>query len=452
MKIHQFVDSGLAHFSYAVISEGDMAVIDPTRNPQPYYDLAEQEGARITTVIETHPHADFVSSHAEIAATTGAMIYVSGRIKPEYSFRNVNDGDLVKLGEIWLRILETNGHSPDSISIVAVDEKGKDQAVFTGDTLMIGDVGRPDLRENGVEAETDRRKLAVEMYHTLYDKLLKLDDDVVVYPAHGGGSLCSRTASSSIQSTIGAEKRNNPSLKPMDEADFVDYLVAGQPFVPKYFSYNVRMNRKGAPAFEPSIAAVPSLASSGQIPIKALIIDTRPAANFNRGHLDGAINLMLGDKFETWLGSIIEPAEGFYIVAANKHMASIALEKAAKIGYELFAKGIYTGPIPAEGIRQTMPLTENSPENFTVVDVRNPSEIQNLPLFENSIRIPLYEIRERWREVPQTKPIIVHCAAGYRSAAASSILARFIKSVPIYDAGESIAELLKEAKTKQAVA
>jgi rhodanese-related sulfurtransferase len=400
-------------------------------------------------VIETHPHADFISSHAEIAAATGADIYVNPRIAPAYSFKSFEDGQRITIGEASLRAISTPGHSPDSICIVLQD-KGEDFAVFTGDTLMIGDVGRPDLREDGKNADTERHNLARDMYHSIHDKLMKLDDDVLVYPAHGGGSLCSRSENKATYSTIGQEKRTNPSLQPMEEGSFIDNLLKGQLFVPKYFPYDVGLNRAGAMPYEQAIAAVPRLDSTASIPVNALIIDCRPTNEFTRGHLEGAINLMDGPRFETWLGSIVSPGEDFYVIAGNKATADSILDKAAKIGYETNLKGIYTGVIPAEALSAPLPLNDFSehPERYTIVDVRNKSERDKLPVFPNSLSIPLPELRERYKEIPLNKPIVVHCAAGYRSAAGASILQRKYKQHPVYDLGENILAYIERAGEK----
>jgi glyoxylase-like metal-dependent hydrolase (beta-lactamase superfamily II) len=246
MEIVQFNDKNLAHFSYAIISQGKMALIDPARDPQPYYELAKQHDAKIVAVIETHPHADFVSSHFEIHQSTGAIIYVSKLLGADYPHQTFDDGDMISLGNIKLKALNTPGHSPDSICILAVNENGKEEVVFTGDTLFIGDCGRPDLRETAGAITTAREDLAKQMYHSLRDKLMTLPDSVIVYPAHGAGSLCGKGLSEKESSTIGIEKASNWCLQNDTEDNFVKELLADQPFVPKYFTYEVELNKKGA--------------------------------------------------------------------------------------------------------------------------------------------------------------------------------------------------------------
>jgi glyoxylase-like metal-dependent hydrolase (beta-lactamase superfamily II)/rhodanese-related sulfurtransferase len=444
MKIHQFIDSSLAHFSYAIVSEGEIALIDPGRDPRPYYEYAEREGAWITAIFETHPHADFVSSHTEIARATGAKIYESRLVYPEYEFTGFDNGDIVTLGNVTLRAMNTPGHSPDSICILA-EIDGLAKAVFTGDTLMIGDVGRPDLREDGRNQETDRRVLARAMYYSIHDLLLRLPADVKVYPAHGGGSLCSRSQESATFSTIGNEMMSNPSLRKMSEDEFVNYLLSDQLFVPKYFKKDVSLNKKGAMSFEKAVNNVPYLTSPNFIPAGSLVVDTRKKTLFNKGHLAGAINLRDGAKFETWLGSIIGPKESFYLVAEDLKSARVLIEKAAKIGYESNMQGTWAGDVPAQETVQELQLDGLvlSPDKYTVLDVRNTEEARLTEAFEFSINIPLPELRERWREVPTNKPIIVHCASGYRSTAAASILRSYISNVPVYDLEENVKFFMK---------
>ena len=235
MIIHQFYDKGLAHASYALIRLGKMIVIDPARDPQPYYDFAALNNADIVGVIETHPHADFVSSHLEIHQTTGATIYASKLLGAEYPHESFDDGDVIPLADIKLKALNTPGHSPDSICILVQDENGNDKAIFTGDTLFVGDVGRPDLRENVGNITAAKEKLARQMYHSTREKLMGLPHHVAVYPAHGPGSLCGKNLSPDLKSTIGRELRENYALQLMDELKFVQYPCSRSAFYTKIF-------------------------------------------------------------------------------------------------------------------------------------------------------------------------------------------------------------------------
>lgn len=446
MEIKQFEDKNLAHFSYAIVSKGEIALIDPSRDPQPYYDFAKEQGARITSVIETHPHADFVSSHLEIHRTTGATIYVSKLLGAEYPHHTFDEGDEIRTGDAKLTALNTPGHSPDSISIVLSDKYGTQHAVFTGDTLFIGDCGRPDLRENAGATTATRQDLARQMYHSLHNKLMTLPDDVMVFPAHGAGSLCGKGIGTETSSTIGLEKQQNWSLQPISEANFVKELLSNQPFIPKYFPFDVSLNKSGADNYHESINAVEkrepengeSIAASLERGIP--IIDSRPQEQFKKGHLKHAINLMNDTRFETWLGSIIHPGEAFYLVAENKAALDGLIARSAKIGYE-------------KQIRQALVITSGEHEmeifdstrlpghedEFTIIDIRNHPEVKMESIFEGSIHIPLHELRERTNEIPMHKPIVVHCAGGYRSAAGSSIIkSKLNGQAQVFDLGEAI--------------
>jgi glyoxylase-like metal-dependent hydrolase (beta-lactamase superfamily II) len=334
MEIKQFYDETLAHASYAVLSEGEIALVDPARDPQPYYDFAKEKNGHIVAVIETHPHADFVSSHLQIHKETAATIYVSKLLGADYNHITFDTGDVLKLGSITLRALNTPGHSPDSISIVATDEKGKDHAVFTGDTLFIGDVGRPDLREKAGNITAKREKLARDMYKSTRDILMPLNGEVMIYPAHGAGSLCGKALSKETFSTLGQQLKENYALQEMTEDEFVDVLLEDQPYIPKYFGFNVGVNKAGADDYEDNVKIVPRLDPEEELEKGALIIDTRSRKMFNEGHVPGAINIIEDGKFETWLGSIIGPDERFYLIAESDKSIDSVIRRTAKIGYE----------------------------------------------------------------------------------------------------------------------
>ena len=419
-----------------------MIVIDPARDPQPYYDFATMHDAEIVGVIETHPHADFVSSHLEIHQTTGAIIYSSKLTGAAYPHEGFDDGDVIKLNDIRLKAINTPGHSPDSICILVEDENGYEKVLFTGDTLFVGDVGRPDLRENAGNITAKKEELAKQMYHSTREKLMKLPHHIVVYPAHGPGSLCGKNMSPDLQSTIGRELRENYALQLMDELTFVKALTSDQPFTPKYFPVDVELNKNGAPAFAEGIAHVLRSAAGYELDKNVLIIDSRPERDFKKGHIKGSINLQDGDRFETWLGSIVNPEEQFYLVAADEEAREILIRKAAKIGYEANIKAAMVPAAPGDEKSAVLDLPDFKlhPEAYTIVDVRNLAETAEGLFFEDALAIPLPELRERIIEIPTDKPIVVHCAAGYRSAAGSSIIARKIANTPVYDLGEAILE------------
>lgn len=443
MQIEQFEDESLAHYSYAILSEcqNEIILIDPSRNPTPYYNFAQKHNAKIVGVIETHPHADFVSSHLEIATTTGAVIYVSEKVNAFYPYQAFDEGQSIEIGHIRFSAINTPGHSPDSICIL-LEHKGIPKAIFTGDTLFIGDCGRPDLRESVGGIQLSRTELAGMMYHSLHKKLVLLNDDIIVYPAHGAGTLCGKNLSDVPKSTMGIEKQTNWSLQPQTEEAFVSQLLADQPFIPAYFTFDVELNRKGASAFKKSIEKIPFLNNISNIDNNIWIVDTRSQVNFKKGYLPHSINIMKGDKFETWLGSIIYPNEIFYLVGDNKNDLYATIERAAAIGYEAQIQGalvLNSGTQTQDTLN--VEQFKNNTDNYTVVDVRNESEVKNKKIFENSINIPLGQLRKKVDTIPLKKPIVVHCAGGYRSAAGSSLLRSLLPSdISVYDLGEAIKE------------
>jgi hydroxyacylglutathione hydrolase len=446
VQIQQFYDKGLAHASYAVRCGRQVAIIDPGRDPQPYYDFADEHEARIVAVIETHPHADFVSSHLEIAEETEATIYCSKLVGAKYPHKSFDDGDRIKLGGYELHAINTPGHSPDSISILLMDDLAQSRAVFTGDTLFVGDVGRPDLREEEAVGGHKREELAAQLYRSTRNKLMTLPGSTKVYPAHGPGSLCGKTTSPDLDSTIAKELKTNYALQPMSQDEFIKVLLEDQPFVPKYFGHDVALNKQGAPSFEDSVRAVPYLGSDAALEPGVLLIDTRPAARFRTGHLPGAINLQDGGKFETWLGSVVGPKEPFYLLADSKIALDTVIRKTAKIGYEGNIKGALLAPtaLPATSPAVDVAAVREHPEAFTIVDIRNRTEAKT-PVFDNALVIPLPELRERAHEIPTDKPILIHCAGGYRSAAGASIVQQALPGAEVLDLGEAITDFQKQA-------
>ena len=440
MHIQQFYDEGLAHASYAILSQGKIVLVDPGRNPKPYDDFAESRAAQIVAVIETHPHADFVSSHLEFHKNRGATLYASKLVGAAYPHKGFDQGDVLPLGAISLHALHTPGHSPDSISILLRDERGRDHALFSGDTLFIGDVGRPDLREKVGNLTAQREELAKMMYHTVQQKLKPLAEDVLVFPAHGAGSLCGKNLSDARQSTIGEQRATNWAFADQDEQTFVDTLLQGQPYIPKYFGYAVDLNKQGAPAYKESLSKVSIWPEGSTLPAGAIVIDTRKQSQFVAGHIPGAINLMNGGKFETWLGSIVGPEENFFLVAENAAELEILIHKTAKIGYEAGIAGAVVNPagMTARGTTFNLAAFKDNPEDYTLVDIRSRDEKAGTPIFGGALNIPLPGLRERVHEIPQHKPVLVHCAGGYRSAAGVSIVANEVKQVPVLDFSEAI--------------
>ena len=446
MKIKQFEDKNLSHFSYAILSECEKKIIliDPARNTKQYFDHAKDNDAQIIGVIETHPHADFVSSHLELHQTTGATIYVSKLVDALYPHQTFDEGQTIQLGKIKLSAINTPGHSADSISIL-LEHEGKQKAVFTGDTLFIGDCGRPDLREGAGKIHSTRSDLAKQMYHSLRYKLMNIDDDVLVYPAHGAGTLCGKNLSKESSSTISKEKQTNWSLQETTEEEFVKNLLSDQPFVPQYFPFDVELNRKGAPAMNENLSNIKSGETINKKTNHTLdkliwIIDTRKENMFKDGQLPHSINLMEDGKFETWLGSIVKPGEKFYLAGESLEQNQRMLIRTAAIGYESqIAEAFVINDAGIKVDKIDVSEFKTHQEDYIIVDVRNTSEVKEGKIFESAIAIPLSELRNRVNEISTNKPIVVHCAGGYRSAAGSSLIqSKLNGSVKVFDLGEAV--------------
>ncbi|MCP4053085.1 MAG: MBL fold metallo-hydrolase [Mesoflavibacter sp.] len=443
MNITQFEDKPLAHYSYAIISDNKMAIVDPSRDPKPYYKLAEKENAKIVAVFETHPHADFVSSHFQIHKETGATIFVSKLVGANYPHKTFDDGDVFNLGSVQFSAINTPGHSPDSITIIA--KNNADYAMFSGDTLFIGDVGRPDLREKAGNMKAKREELAKSMYQTMQTKFNDLPDNTIVYPAHGAGSLCGKNMSKDASSTLGREREENWAFKNLSEDDFVNHILKDQPFIPSYFGYNVDINKVGAKDYEKAISEANFQFKADSFEDNTLIIDVRDEADFKKNHLKGSINIMAkteNDKFETWLGSIVKPKEAFYVVLNSVEDKDEILHRTAKIGYEDQLQGILTLDDSSFESTEKIDLSDfkNNPNQYTIIDIRNKSEVEEGKFFDNAISIPLNELRDSENQIPTEKPIVVHCAGGYRSAAGSSIISNLKNNAKVYDLSEAVSQ------------
>ncbi|SHF58377.1 Glyoxylase, beta-lactamase superfamily II [Salegentibacter echinorum] len=443
MKIKQFKDDPLAHYSYALVSEGEMALVDPARNPMQYYKYAEENNAKIVAVFETHPHADFVSGHLQIHEETGAKIYISEKVGVNYPHTKFDEGQSLKVGKVTITPLHTPGHSPDSLTFIAKEKE--ETVMFSGDTLFIGNVGRPDLREKAGNMKAKRLELAKQMYHTMQTKFNDLPDNTVVYPAHGAGSLCGKNMSDASSSTLGNERQGNWAFKDQTEEEFVEEILKDQPFIPAYFGFNVDLNRDGALNVQKAKYEVPIQLCVTEVEEGVKVVDSRSSETYKNGHLANSINVMArsnSDKFETWLGAIIEPKEEFYLVVESIEDLDELLERIAKIGYEKQLKGVVTLSEKVSNSSEAFKLEEfkTKPDDYTILDIRNASEVSEGKIFSKTKTIPLNELRNRADELPTDKPIVVHCAGGYRSAAGSSILENKLKDVVVYDMSDAIKE------------
>jgi hydroxyacylglutathione hydrolase len=435
MYFKQFYLNCLAHASYLIGSEGEAVVVDPQRDVDQYIQEAEANGLTIKYVIETHLHADFVSGHRELAARTGAEIVFGENAGAAFSHHAAKDGDELSVGRVKLRIMETPGHTPESICVLVVDTEVSDQPqkVLTGDTLFIGDVGRPDLA--GGKGYTSQM-MAAMMYDSLHEKLLKLDDGVEVYPAHGAGSMCGRNMSKETSSTIGDQRKFNYALKPMSKDDFVSMMTTDLPEQPAYFSKDAEINRAGAASLEalprPTALApqeLAKLAAQGHV-----ILDVRPAADFGAGHVPGSINIGLGGQFAMWAGCLISMAAPIVIVAESAENVDEAVMRLARIGIEsvkgYLAGGIYSwaqagfevAAVPQITVAELSDLIQGESE-LQIIDVRRPPEYESGHV-PRAITAPLSNLKERSPTLglDRAKPTAVICAGGYRSSAATSIL------------------------------
>lgn len=445
MYIEQFTDKALSHYSYAIVCGNKMVLVDPSRNPMPYYSFAEEHHAEIVAVIETHPHADFISSHKQIQEETGATIYVSKLLGAEYPHKTFDDGDTFEVHGVVFSAINTPGHSPDSICIHVKTIGSDEEALFTGDTLFVGNVGRPDLREDVGKMTMSREDLAKAMFETMQTKFNHLNDDVLIYPAHGAGSLCGKGMSKASSSTLGNERVGNWAFKKQSEEDFVAEILSDQPFVPSYFGFDVDTNKVGAENYKSSTSKIPLQINVSEVEDGHLVIDTRDQADYKKAHLANSINIMArgeGDKFETWLGSIVKPNEPFFLVLDSIENYDTLLERVSRIGYEKQVLAIITLADNLSASDELIDLEDfkNNTDKYTIVDIRNTSEVNAGLKFDKALHFPLNHLRENIKDIPTDKPIVVHCAGGYRSSAGQSIIKNKLENLEVYDLSFAISD------------
>ncbi len=428
MYFQQFYLTCLAHASYMVASDGEAAVVDPQRDVDLYLEEAAKRGFRIRHIIETHLHADFVSGHIELAARTGAAIYVGAAAGATFPHVAVHDGDVVEFGKCRLKFLETPGHTVESITVLVSDlEKSPEPfAALTGDTLFIGDVGRPDLSKDKTPQE-----LAGLLYDSLQAKLLTLPDAVEVYPAHGAGSLCGRQMRPERVSTIGRERETNYALKAKSRDEFVHLLTAELPERPGYFALDAEINRTGA---APLAELKPlALLSPEQVATAAdaIVLDTRPPSAFGAGHIPRSYNIPLGGQYASWAATLLGLTTPLILVAEDDEALEESRMRLARVGVEKVA-GALAGGFPAwlaagRPVAETPQITvENLRQelsNLRVIDVRRPAEFEDAHVPGALLR-PLNKLAESLADLDPAASYAVHCKSGYRSAIAVSILER----------------------------
>ena len=430
MYIEQLYTNCLAEAAYYIESEGEVAIIDPLRESLPYIEMAASRNAKIKYVFETHFHADFVSGHIDLAKKTGAQIIYGPEANTNYSVINAKDGEEFSIGKIKIRALHTPGHTLESTCYLLIDETGKNHCIFTGDTLFVGDVGRPDLLD-GVMTKED---LASKMYDSLNTKIKTLADDVIVYPAHGPGSACGKSMGKETFSTIGIQKQTNYALQEMSRAAFIEAVTDGLSVPPQYFFEDARINKTGYTEIDEVITnntkALTVQEVTDAMESGVLVLDTRVADVFEKGFIPGSLNIGLNGMFAVWVGTLIDINQPLVLVTEIGKEAETVL-RLARVGYENVIGYLDGGmqswisagkktdavtTIQAEDIKQ---YYDNA--DYVILDVRKPSEFENEHI-KNAINIQLSEIDLRAGELDGDKKYIIHCAAGYRSMMAASIL------------------------------
>lgn len=435
MKIEQIYTGCLAHAAYYIENNGEAAIFDPLREVGPYLERAEEDGATIKYVFETHFHADFVSGHLDLQKKAGAEIVFGPGAAPAYEATTAEDGQIFKVGNYKVKVIHTPGHTMESTTYLLIDENDKEHGIITGDTLFIGDVGRPDLAQHVVSDLTEE-KLAGHLFDSLRNKIMPLSDDLIVYPNHGAGSACGKMMSKETTDTLGNQKKTNYALRAdMTKEEFIKELLTGLTAPPGYFPQNVLMNIKGYESLD-------KIMDRGQKPLQplefeevanqmgALVLDTRDAEDFAKGFIPNSINIGLEGNFAQWVGEMIPDVKQNLLLVTEQGKEEEAITRLSRVGYDQtlgFLKGGFDSWKDADLEYET--LEREDAEEFAdvysqkpvIIDVRKRSEYDSEHV-EGAINIPLNEINKHLAEIPKDQPFHVHCAGGYRSMIAASIL------------------------------
>lgn len=434
MRIEQIYTGCLAQGAYYIESDGEVAIIDPLRETQAYVDKANAEHAKIKYVFETHFHADFVSGHVDLAKKTGASIVYGPGAETNYSIHSAKDNEVFQLGKITIKVLHTPGHTLESASYLLRDEHGKDHALFSGDTLFLGDVGRPDL---AIKSDLTKEDLAGMLYDSLRNKIMTLEDDVIVYPAHGAGSACGKNLSKETVGTIGDQKKTNYALRAdMSKEEFVKEVLDGMPPPPQYFAKNAMLNKMGYDTFE-------TVLRNGNTPLdpeefealanheEALVLDVRPQSEFVKAHIPNSIFIGLSGQFAPWVGALITDLKQPIILVVPEGKSEETVTRLSRVGYDN-TLGYLEGGIEAwkaagkdietlESISAKTFAARATKARLQVLDVRKEGEYKSTHL-ENAELFPLDFINENMNVLDKDKTYYIHCASGYRSVIAASIL------------------------------
>jgi hydroxyacylglutathione hydrolase len=435
MKVEQIYTGCLAQGAYYIESKGEVAIVDPLREIKPYLEKAEKDNAEIKYVLETHFHADFVSGHVDLAKATGAQIVFGPNAQPTFEAHIATDGEELKLGDVTIKVLHTPGHTMESTTFLLLDENGKEHAIFSGDTLFIGDVGRPDL---AVKSDLTEEQLAQHLYDSLRNKIMTLPDDVIVYPAHGAGSACGKNMSKETTDLLGNQKKNNYALRAdMTKEEFVKEVTEGLLPPPGYFPMNVKMNKEGYANIEDVLtqgqqALSPEAFEAAVNETGALVLDTRNPETFAAGFIPNAINIGIDGNFAPWVGALIPDVQQPILFIADEGREEEVVTRLARVGYDNTlgylqggfetwkAAGMEVDSI--KSISATEFAADYAKDNsIKVVDVRKPGEYQAEHV-ETAQHAPLDYLNDHLAELPKEENMYLHCAGGYRSMIAASIL------------------------------
>lgn len=438
MKIEQIYTGCLAQGAYYIESNGQAVIIDPLREVQPYIEMAERRGADIKYVFETHFHADFVSGHIDLAKKTGAQIvYGPTEMTTGFECIKAQDGQVFQIGEISITLIHTPGHTLESSCYLLKDEKGKEIALFTGDTLFIGDVGRPDLAQK-ISADLTQEKLAGMLFDSLRHKIMPLPDDVIIYPAHGAGSACGKNMSKETSDTLGHQKQTNYALNPsMSKEDFIKEVITGLTTPPSYFPKNVMMNIQGYESIEQVMdrGARPLSPEAFQViaqETNALVLDTRKPQRFAKGFIPGAVNIGIDGNFAVWVGTLIADIQQEILIVAEPGREQEVILRLARVGYDhsigfleggmevWIQRGFEVDTIPSVSVEE-FAASEAADPSINILDVRKKSEYDAEHIVQ-AINAPLDYINESMELIDRNKTYYVHCAGGYRSMVFCSIL------------------------------
>lgn len=433
MKIEQIYTGCLAQGAYYIVSEGEAAIIDPLREVQPYLDRLAKDNVKLKYIFETHFHADFVSGHVDLSKKTGAPIIYGPTAAPEFEAIVAEDNQVFEIGKIKIKVLHTPGHTMESSTYLLIDENGKNHAIFSGDTLFLGDVGRPDLAQKA--ANLTQEELAGLLYDSLYNKILPLEDDITVYPAHGAGSACGKNMQKETVDTLGNQKQTNYALKQTSKESFIAAVLDGLTAPPKYFGMNVAMNKKGYTSFDEVLAKGKTALSVDEFETAAeetgaLILDTRNAAEFYKGFIPQSINIGLKGDFAPWVGSMIVDVQQPILLVCDDCTEEETITRLSRVGFDNvlgYLKGGFeswkNSGKEIDTVHRISPeeFAEKFNENSKVIDVRKEGEYAAEHV-NDAYSKPLAYINDWVGKINPDEHFFLHCAGGYRSMIAASIL------------------------------